>query len=228
MTLQLHHKHSWNVTPQEAIVIQEELRSLISTQPLSENEVRLVGGVDTAFYGDLVIAAAVVMDYPSLERIEQSTATGPVTFPYIPGLLSFREAPAVLASLGKLENLPDVLLVDGHGLAHPRRFGIASHIGVLLNISTIGCAKSLLIGKHDPLAETVGSCADIHHEDEIVGVALRTRQGVKPLYVSVGHKIDLQSAIRIVLLTSSGFRLPEPSRCAHHLAAQKRLNVRKN
>lgn len=228
MTLRLHHEHPWEVSPQEAIKIQEELRAQQLTQPLPKSEIRHLGGVDTTFYDGQVIAAAVVLSFPKLEKVEQATAVVPITFPYIPGLLSFREAPAILASLGKLENLPDVLLVDGHGMAHPRRFGIASHIGVLLDIPTIGCAKSLLVGKHDPLAGSVGSCAEVHHDDEIIGVALRTRRRVKPLYVSVGHKIDLQSAARVVLACSSGYRLPEPSRRAHNLAAQERLNVRKN
>jgi deoxyribonuclease V len=228
MTLQLHHKHSWSVTPREAILIQEKLRSLISIQPLSENDICLVGGVDTAFYDDQVIAAAVVMGFPSLEKIDQSTASVSVTFPYIPGLLSFREAPAILESLGKLENLPDVLVMDGHGLAHPRRFGIASHVGILLDLPSIGCAKSLLIGEHDSLPETVGSSAIIRHVDEIVGLALRTRKEVKPVYVSVGHKIDLPSATEIILACTQGFRLPEPTRFAHNLATQKSLLLRKN
>lgn len=186
-----------------------------------------MGGVDTAFYDDQVIAAAVVMGYPSLEKLDQSTASVPVTFPYIPGLLSFREAPAVLASLGKLENLPDVMLVDGHGMAHLRRFGITSHIGVLLDLPSIGCAKSLLIGEHDLLPERVGSSADIRHGDEIVGKVLRTRKGVNPVYVSVGHKIDLLSATQVVLACSKDYRLPEPYRCAHNLATQKSLQLRK-
>jgi deoxyribonuclease V len=228
MTLQLKHEHSWDVSPDGAIKIQEELRTYLFIQPLPKGDILSVGGVDIAYFGDWLIEATVVMSFPSLEMIGQATAYLPVTFPYIPGLLSFREAPAILESMGKLESLPDVLLVDGHGMAHPRHFGIASHIGVLLDLSSIGCAKSLLIGEHEPLPETVGSGSDILHGSEIVGLALRTRKGVKPVYVSVGHKIDLPSATEIILACSKGFRLPDPIRYAHNLANQKSLQLRKN
>jgi deoxyribonuclease V len=228
MTLQLKHEHSWDVSPDGAIKIQEELRTYLFIQPLPKGDILSVGGVDIAYFGDWLIEATVVMSFPSLEMIGQATAYLPVTFPYIPGLLSFREAPAILESMGKLESLPDVLLVDGHGMAHPRHFGIASHIGVLLDLPSIGCAKSLLIGEHEPLPETVGSSSDILHGSEIVGLALRTRKGVKPVYVSVGHKIDLPSATEIILACSKGFRLPEPIRYAHNLANQKSLQLRKN
>ncbi|MBE0411980.1 MAG: endonuclease V [Anaerolineales bacterium] len=228
MTLQLKHKHSWDVSPDVAIKIQEELRTHFSIQPLPKGEILSVGGVDVAYFGDWLIAATVVMSFPSLEKIGQATASVPVTFPYIPGLLSFREGPSILVSMGKLESLPDVLLVDGHGMAHPRRFGIASHIGVLLDLPSVGCAKSLLIGEHEPLSETVGSSANIRHGSEIVGLAFRTRTGVKPVYVSVGHKIDLPSATEIIMACSKGFRLPEPIRCAHNLATQKCLQLRIN
>jgi deoxyribonuclease V len=228
MTLQLKHEHSWDVSPDGAIKIQEELRTYLFIQPLPKGDILSVGGVDIAYFGDWLIAATVVMSFPSLEMIGQATASLPVTFPYIPGLLSFRETPAILESMGKLESLPDVLVVDGHGLAHPRHFGIASHIGVLLDLPSIGCAKSLLIGEHEPLPETVGSSSDILHGSEIVGLALRTRKGVKPVYVSVGHKIDLPSATEIILACSKGFRLPEPIRYAHNLANQKSLQLRKN
>jgi deoxyribonuclease V len=228
MTLQLKHEHSWDVSPDGAIKIQEELRTYLFIQPLPKGDILSVGGVDIAYFGDWLIAATVVMSFPSLEMIGQATAYLPVTFPYIPGLLSFREAPAILESMGKLESLPDVLLVDGHGMAHPRHFGIASHIGVLLDLPSIGCAKSLLIGEHEPLPETVGSGSDILHGSEIVGLALRTRKGVKPVYVSVGHKIDLPSATEIILACSKGFRLPDPIRYAHNLANQKSLQLRKN
>jgi deoxyribonuclease V len=228
MTLQFKHEHSWDVSPDGAIKIQEELRTYLFIQPLPKGDILSVGGVDIAYFGDWLIAATVVMSFPSLEMIGQATASLPVTFPYIPGLLSFREAPAILESMGKLESLPDVLVVDGHGMAHPRHFGIASHIGVLLDLPSIGCAKSLLIGEHEPLPETVGSSSDILHGSEIVGLALRTRKGVKPVYVSVGHKIDLPSATEIILACSKGFRLPEPIRYAHNLANQKSLQLRKN
>ena len=222
MTLLLHHKHSWEVLPQEAIRIQRELCSYLSIQPLNESELQYVGGVDTTFCGDQVISAAVILSFPSLERGEQATASVPANFPYIPGLLSFREASAILTSLEKIENFPDLLLVDGHGLAHPRRFGIACHIGVLLDIPSIGCAKSLLVGKHDELPEAAGSTTEISDGGELLGMVVRTRKGVKPVYVSVGHKVDLRSSVQVVLACSAGCRLPEPTRQAHILANQKR------
>jgi len=222
MTKKLHHKHSWDVSPQEAIRIQRELCAYLAIQQLNESELQYVGGVDTTFYGDQVISAAVILSFPSLERVEQATATVPVTFPYIPGLLSFHEAPAILASLEKIKNFPDLLMVDGHGLAHPRRFGIASHIGVLLDIPSIGCAKSLLVGKHDELPEAAGSTTEISNGGELIGMVVRTCKGVKPVYVSVGHKVDLRSSVQVVLACSAGYRLPEPTRHAHILANQKR------
>ena len=165
-------------------------------------------------------AAAIVLDFSTLEPIEQATAQLPLSFPYIPGLLSFREAPAVLEALGKLSTLPDVLFVDGHGVAHPRRFGMACHLGIMLNIPTIGCGKSILIGEHASLGETTGSTAELMADGECVGLVVRSRQHVKPVYVSVGHRVDLDSARRIVLSCTRGYRLPEPSRLAHQLAAR--------
>jgi len=148
----------------------------------------------------------------------------PATLPYVPGLLSFREAPAILGALSRLNSLPDVLLVDGHGLAHPRRFGLACHLGVLLDMPTIGCAKSILIGEVGPLNGSAGSITILRIEGEELGLAIRTRPGVKPVYVSVGHRADLDSATRILLASCRGYRIPEPIRYAHRLASQRQTN----
>lgn len=158
-----------------------------------------------------------VLDYRTLDKVEQASVERPLDFPYIPGLLSFREAPAYLEVLARLNTVPDVLIIDGHGLAHPRRFGIACHLGVLLDLPTIGCAKSILVGEVAPLDKPKGSTAEIKKNDEVLGLALRTRENVKPVYISVGHRVDLPSAIRITLASGKGYRLPEPARQAHLL-----------
>jgi deoxyribonuclease V len=170
----------------------------------------------------VIHAAVVLLVYPSLEPVEQVTTQFPLSFPYVPGLLSFREAPAILAALEQLGTSPDVLLVDGHGYAHPRRFGLACHLGVWLDIPSIGCAKSILVGEQAPLDETAGSSAEMLDDGEVIGLAVRTRQKVKPVYVSIGHRVDLDSAMRIVLVCRRGYRLPEPARLAHQLATKAR------
>lgn len=192
----------------------------IKVQPLQTDEIHLVAGVDASYNQGICSAAAVSFEFPSLECTEKSVAELPVEFPYIPGLLSFREAPAILAALEQLSRSPDVLIVDGHGLAHPRRFGLACHLGVWLNLTTIGCAKSILVGESAPLGDEVGSTVQLTLGDEVLGVALRTRVNVKPVYISIGHCVDLESAVHISLACSSGYRLPEPVRQAHILANQ--------
>lgn len=166
--------------------------------------------------------AAVVLSFPDMHVIEVRTALRKVTFPYIPGLLAFREAPILAAALERLTTAPDCFIVDGQGIAHPRRFGIACHIGLLTDRPTIGCAKSILRGRHNPLAEEVGAWAALVDRGEVVGAAVRTRAGSAPVYVSPGHRVDLASALRIVLACVKGYRLPEPTRLAH-LAADERL-----
>jgi deoxyribonuclease V len=177
-----------------------------------------VAGVDVSYHQGMVCAAAVVLDLPHLKPIEQALVKIPLSFPYIPGLLSFREAPGILAAMEQLSQLPDVLIVDGHGQAHPRRFGLACHLGVWLDLPTIGCAKSILIGELAPLGTKVGSTAQLNLGTEVLGVALRTRTNVKPVYLSIGHRMDLISAAEIILACTKGYRLPEPSRQAHFLA----------
>jgi deoxyribonuclease V len=194
----------------------------VRVKSLHTESVQRVAGVDASYHQDKVFTAAVILEFPSLRLVEQVIAEVPVSFPYIPGLLSFRETPGILAALEKISEPPDVLLADGHGLAHPRGFGIACHLGVLLDLPAIGCAKSILVGETAQLGAMVGSQVDLNWGDEKLGVALRTRQGVKPIYVSIGHQVDLESAVQIVLACLKGYRLPEPIRRAHLLAERTR------
>ena len=182
--------------------------------------IRSIAGVDCAFSADgkRCLAAAVVWQADE-GVLEERIVSRPLRFPYVPGLLSFREAPTMLAALRALRSEPDALMVDGHGLAHPRRFGIACHIGVVTGLPSVGCAKSILVGSHGELSPQRGARARLAHRDETVGIALRTRDGVKPVFVSVGHRIDLASCERLVLRCGAGRRLPEPTRRADRLVA---------
>lgn len=186
--------------------------------------VRFVAGVDAAFSrdGTRCVAAAVLWDADAHEVAEERVAERRLRFPYVPGLLSFREAPAVLAALRKLRRAPDAIVCDAHGLAHPRRFGLACHVGVLCDIPTVGCAKSRLVGEHGEPAALRGSRRAVRDGGETVGSVLRTRDGVRPVYVSVGHRIDLTSAERLVLRCTTGYRLPEPTRLADGVVGRMR------
>jgi len=208
----------WDVTPKEAIAIQQQLRSMIVVEKLSR-PVKYVAGCDISFNkrSDTVYAGVVVLKLPELVEVDQGIAITKVKFPYIPGLLSFRESPAILEAWKNLHTCPDVLMVDGQGLAHPRRFGIACHLGLLLDMPTVGCAKSLLTGRYEEPPPRAGSYSPLVDKDEIVGVALRTREGVSPIFVSIGHLITLEDAIQIALKCSKGYRIPEPTRQAHLL-----------
>jgi len=197
-----------------------EIQLNLARKVITENEVinpRLVAGIDISSPDAQGVArgAVVVLHYPALNIVEVKVAEGKITFPYIPGLLSFRESPLILAACEKLSNVPDLILVDGQGIAHPRRFGLASHVGLFLDLPTIGCAKSILCGQHQPVGEEAGSHAELLDNGELIGAALRTKSGMKPIYVSVGHKIDLTSALQWVLKCCRGYRLPEPTRLAH-------------
>jgi deoxyribonuclease V len=218
--------HRWSVTPKQASAIQRRLASLVRQTPLGAMP-RFVAGLDAAFSRDdrHCLAAAVVWDMREQAVVEQEVAVRPLTFPYVPGLLSFREGPALLAALRKLGTAPDVLLCDGHGLAHPRRFGIACHVGVLLGRPTVGCAKSRLIGAHRRPGSKRGSVAPLIDGGEVIGSVLRTQDGINPVFVSVGHRIDLAGAERIVLASAVRHRLPEPTRLADRLvgAAKRAL-----
>ena len=218
--------HSWDVTPEEAIAIQKRLRD----QVIREDRlgiVRTVAGVDVGFEADgsVTRAAVVVLSFPELAVQETSLVRCPTRFPYVPGLLSFREAPAVLQALEQLRALPDLLLCDGQGLAHPRRFGIACHLGVLTGLPSIGVAKSLLVGRHAPVEAVRGAWQPLIDQTvsstagEQVGAALCTRPGTKPIFVSIGHCVSLESAVEYTLRCVTRYRLPETTRQAHHLAS---------
>lgn len=219
--LELSNPHPWDLTPEEAVRLQQSLRSRVLVQPLSLDEISYVAGVDVGFRQEQARAVVVVLAFPSLQLVEHAIAEIPVSFPYIPGLLSFRETPAILAALEQLNIQPDAIMCDGQGLAHPRRFGIACHLGVLLDRPALGCAKSILVGRHGPLDDRPGSTVDLVDGDEIIGKVVRTRQGVKPVFVSVGHRIDLGSAVRLVLACTRGYRLPETTRLADRLASRR-------
>jgi deoxyribonuclease V len=218
-SMQIVRMHKWNVSTLEARGIQEKLASRVSRE-CRLKEPRLVAGVDISVnrFSKTGRGAVVVLSYPTLEIMEISTVTDSVTFPYVPGLLTFREAPLLLAAFEKLKNIPDLILVDGQGIAHPRRIGLASHLGVVLNIPTIGCAKSRLCGEHDMPGMKAGSYTELEDRGEVIGAVLRTRDGVKPVYVSIGHMVDLPSAVRWVGACCRGYRLPEPTRLAHQAA----------
>jgi len=208
--------HSWQLSLAQALDIQRRLAAQVSR----DNEVTVphfIAGVDISAgkVRGVATGAVVVLDYPGLGVAETKIAQGKFGLPYIPGLLSFREAPLTLAACERLSITPDLILVDGQGIAHPRRLGLASHLGLFLNTPTIGCAKSLLCGKHKEPGEKPGSYAEVVDEGEIIGVALRTKLGTKPIYVSIGHKIGLETAIYWVLKCCHGYRLPEPTRLAH-------------
>lgn len=221
MPLTLHHAHPWRLKPEEARQVQSRLRALVRVEPLELAGVRRVAGVDAGFSGERIRAAAVLLDFPGLQPIESAVSELPLEFPYIPGLLSFREAPAMLEALARLSAPPDVLMIDGQGQAHPRRFGIACHLGVLLDLPAIGCAKSILVGRAAPLGAEAQSTAELREDGEVIGLAVRTRPGVRPVYLSVGHRVDLPSAAAFTLACCRGFRLPEPTRLADRLASRR-------
>ncbi len=208
--------HSWQVNIARAIDIQTKLAARVSRRGEAITP-RYIAGLDISLRRGEGVAtgAVVVLNYPGLELVETKIVQKKVDFPYVPGLLSFRESPLMLAACEKLTLIPDLVLVDGQGIAHPRRLGLASHLGLLLNIPTIGCAKSRLWGSHDMPGAEPGEYAKLSDKGEEIGVVLRTKLGVKPVYVSIGHKIDLQSAIHWVLACCRGYRLPEPTRLAH-------------
>ena len=216
-SLRIHHAHPWDVNPKEAIAIQEALATFVQEVPLSVTP-ETVGGVDASIQGNDVRGAAAILRRHNLELILSATSTAPLTFPYIPGLLSFRELPAILKALEALPTLPDVILCDAHGKAHPRRLGLASHLGVLLDHPTVGCAKSRLIGTHPPLSPERGAWVPLVDGNEVIGAVVRTRSNVRPVYVSVGHRITLMEAVNLVLDTTSRYRIPEPLRIAHKLS----------
>ena len=208
--------HSWQLSPAQALDTQRRLAAQVSRSG-EVTTPHFIAGVDIAVgrAQGMATGAVVVLSYPELRLVETRVVNGRLDFPYIPGLLSFRESPLTLAACERLSITPDLILVDGQGIAHPRRMGLASHLGLFLDTPTIGCAKSLLCGRHEAPGEKPGSYAEVVDDGETIGVALRTRLGVKPVYVSIGHKVDLQTAIYWVLECCRGYRIPEPTRLAH-------------
>jgi deoxyribonuclease V len=226
--------HPWKVNIKEAVQIQQKLRKkiILSSKPL---KISKIAGVDVGFSDSEAICAVCVFDFPELNLIEAVKAKRRITFPYVPGLLTFREGPAVVSAFSKLQNRSDLVLFDGQGICHPRRMGIAAHLGLVLDIPSIGCAKSHLYGAYQMPKDVKGSFSYIYPHPkacdvgiydkgtkEIIGVVLRTRQQVKPLFVSCGHKISLEQAIKIVLELCPKYRIPQPLRYAHQLAQNAR------
>ncbi len=210
--------HPWDVSLEEAIAIQERLRPLVQmTNSVALDQIRTVAGVD-ASYEEVGQAAIVLFSFPELEIIDQARATRASVFPYAPGLLSFREGPVVLDALAKLTQQPDLLIFDGQGHAHPRRFGLACHLGLYLDCPSIGCAKTRLIGTYAEPGPNKGDAAPLLDQGETIGMVVRTRANTRPVFVSVGHKIDLPTAVEVVLRCVRGYRLPETTRAADHLA----------
>lgn len=217
---------NWNLTPEQARAQQHALAERVREQ----NElgpVSSVAGVDVGFEDNNTIAraAVVVLSFPDLVPLEQVIARRPVRFPYVPGLLAFRELPVVLDAFARLEHDPDLIIVDGQGRAHPRRFGIASHLGVLLDHVTVGCAKSILVGKAATPEERVGAWTPLLDKGETIGAALRTKLKVNPVYISIGHRIDLPTAVDMVFKCCKGYRVPETTRYAHRAAGGETLDV---
>jgi len=215
--------HPWNVTPKEAVEIQRRLQPLV----ILKNRLRRVRyvaetDVSSSLTDDTVWAGVVVVRYPALEPVEQRWVRGKTSFPYIPGLLSFREIPILVSALAELKIMPDLILCDGQGIAHPRGMGLATHLGLLVNCPTIGCAKSRFVGTYSDLAEEKGAYAELHYEGKVVGVAARTREKVNPIFISTGNRISLKQSLRIVLRCCPKYRVPEPIRMAHYLVNRLR------
>jgi deoxyribonuclease V len=221
--------HEWRLAPREAVELQKSLRERVRLVPLRK-KIRTVAGADISFnkFSPVVWAAVVVLSLPSLEVVEEAGVVSETKFPYVPGLLSFRETPSVLEAWAKLKTEPDAVMFDGQGIAHPRRVGIASHVGLLINRPTFGCAKSVLVGKYEEPEEERGSWTPMidPKNGETIGAALRTKTRTNPIYVSPGHLIDLEGAIKLTLACDGGYRQPEPTRRAHLLVNAMRRGER--
>lgn len=209
--------HPWDVSPAQAREIQCQLCERVLVEPL-DHRPEIIAGVDVSVRGKQTRAAVVLLSYPGLVPLQAATAEMPVPFPYVPGLLAFREGPVALAALEQLRDQPDVLMFDAQGQAHPRRMGLATHLGVLLDMPAVGCAKSRLCGAYTEPSKQKGSWTTLTDGDEIIGAVVRTRDNVRPVFVSTGHRIDLKTAVALVLGCATKYRLPEPTRWAHRVA----------
>lgn len=243
--MRLRVQHEWDVSVARAREIQEDLRRRWEGEDCF-GKIRTVAGLDAAFVltgsqalgaqrsrwramreANRAIGAVVMYSYPAMEEVERAYAEVRLQFPYVPGFLSFREIPALLAALGKLRRMPDLLFCDGQGYAHPRRMGLASHLGILLDRPTIGCAKSLLIGTHKAVGREFGAWSEIVDGGERIGAALRTRVGARPVYVSAGHRVSLESAIRLTVSVCAGFRIPRPTREADRFVREVKRSAKR-
>lgn len=215
--------HGFDLSPEEARRLQEGLASRVEAGPaLDLEEVRYVAGADVSTQDGMAYATVVVLDFSGLSVVEAQGFEASLEFPYVPGLLSFREMPSLLGALEKVETAVDVVVLDAQGLAHPRRIGLASHVGLFLDVPTVGCAKTVLVGKFEEPGMEKGNATDMVHRGEVVGRAVRTRDGVSPVYVSVGNGVDLDSSVELVLACCTKYRLPEPTRQAHNAANRLR------
>lgn len=215
--------HPFDLSPGEARRLQEELAPrVVAAPPLDLSGVRYVAGADVSTQGDRGYATVAVLSFPELSVVEVRGFEAPLTFPYVPGLLAFREIPAVAGALERVESEVDVVIFDAHGLAHPRGLGLASHMGLFLDVPAVGCAKSRLVGEHEEPGQEKGSVADLAYREKLVGRVVRTRSGVSPVYVSVGNRLDLDGAVGLVLACCVKYRLPETTRQAHDAANKLR------
>lgn len=218
--------HPWDLPTSEAMALQAQLaEKVIAKTTFDPAQVQTAAGVDVGFRGGVARAAVVVLGLPGLDPVDYALAEVAVTFPYVPGLLAFREGPGVLAALDNLTTWPDLFVFDAQGLAHPRRLGLAAHMGVILDWPSIGCAKSRLVGEHDEPGNVPGDWVPLLDRGEIIGAVVRSRAGVKPLYISVGHNVDLKTAIGFVLQCTRRYRLPETTRLAHKVAGGAELQI---
>jgi len=215
--------HPWNLSYTDAIALQKRLRGGLLLE-WDGRDVRLVAGADVSFSkrDEKTFAVVVVMEYPDMRVVEKTYAVGRIEFPYIPGLLSFREAPVLIEAFRKIKNVPDLVMFDGQGIAHPRFFGLAAHMGYVLDLPSVGCAKSRLVGEHEEVGERAGEWVPLHFRGKVVGAVVRTREGSAPLYISPGHKIDVEHAVEFTLNCCRGGRLPEPTRVADSMVRKLR------
>jgi deoxyribonuclease V len=214
--------HRWDLGPSEAIALQRQLAQRVEREDRL-GEVRHVAGVDMSANDrtGLARAAVVILTYPELREVEVVREEEPLRMPYIPGLLSFREAPVILRAFERVRQAPDLVFVDGQGIAHPRRLGIASHLGVLLDLPAIGCAKSIFVGKYEPVPDELGAHVPLVDHGEVIGAVVRTRAHVKPMFISPGHRVSVPTSVRYVLASGRGYRLPEPTRLADKRAGER-------